>query len=363
MAVKPLATLCIVLNTLISASFEIGVTHTHHDLAPWGNADSVARAKLLLSQRVIRHQNQHIMGFGAMNPEPAPGYYNWSSLDERIAVMVETNATIVITLCCAPDWMKGGKVNQTDWSKIAVAPLPEHYQDFAELAAKVARRYPQIQYFQVWNELKGFWNKGKNRWAYENYTDMYNLVHTAIRTVRSDVEIGGPYVPFGNLLPPGTPSPVAGPWGAVNPNSLAAMRYWLANHVGADFVCLDGHAATNTTTGLPLPDPMTATHVFSALNDWLRTQTSLPIWWSEIYPLPAVAESWPIHQQVDVFTYAMNQVRNASVVLTWPAESDPEEQWTRGTMWNDTLVMDGGYPTPFYTVAKQFNNATNQVFS
>ena len=133
-------------------TFEIGITHTHHDLAPWGNAASVTRAKGLLSQHILRYQNQHIMGFGAMNPEPAPGYYNWSSLDQRIALMASTNATIVVTLCCAPDWMKGGLPNHTDWSKIAVAPLPTHYQDFAELSAQVARRYPEIQYFQVWNE-------------------------------------------------------------------------------------------------------------------------------------------------------------------------------------------------------------------
>jgi hypothetical protein len=100
--------------------------------------------------------------------------------------------------------------------------------------------------------LKGFWDSSKNRWAYENYTAMYNLVYTAIRAVRSDVKIGGPYVPFGNLLPPGAVSPVAGPWGAVNPNSLAAMLYWLRNRVGADFVCLDGHAAKNDSTGQPV---------------------------------------------------------------------------------------------------------------
>jgi hypothetical protein len=140
------------ISTQIANAFEIGITHTHHDLAPWGNLASVARAKGLLSQQVLRHQNQHIMGFGAMNPEPAPGYYNWTSLDQRIALMSSVNATIVVTLCCAPDWMKGGKPNVTDWSKIAIAPLPTHYNDFAVLSAQVARRYPQIQYFQVWNE-------------------------------------------------------------------------------------------------------------------------------------------------------------------------------------------------------------------
>ena len=80
----------------------------------------------------------------------------------------------MITLCCAPDWMKGGEPGFTNWSTLEVArvyighshhsprrteeikddifdllshvftfqvaPLPEHYLDFANLAGKVAER-------------------------------------------------------------------------------------------------------------------------------------------------------------------------------------------------------------------------------
>eukprot|EP00730_Choanoeca_flexa_P012930 TRINITY_DN4781_c0_g1_i2.p1 TRINITY_DN4781_c0_g1~~TRINITY_DN4781_c0_g1_i2.p1 ORF type:complete len:292 (+),score=29.66 TRINITY_DN4781_c0_g1_i2:122-997(+) len=234
-----------------ATSFEIGVTHTHDDVSEWSDPASADRAKRLLSNRVIRFQNQHIMGWGADNPQPAPGYYNWTSLDARIEMIRQTNGTGVLALCCAPDWMKGGQANTTDWSKIAVAPLAEHYKDFAALASRVAERYPDIAHFQVWNELKGFWNQSANRWAYDNYTTMYNLVHAAVKRVRPDAIIGGPYVPFGNLLPPGTPSPVMGPWGSINPNSLDAVAYWLEHKVAADFVCVDGHAAFNQTTGDP----------------------------------------------------------------------------------------------------------------
>ena len=67
-----------------------------------------------------------------------------------------------------------------------------------------------------------------------------------------------------------------------------------------------------------------------------------------------------MEQQVEVFAYAMVQAStHASVVLTWPAESDPGDGWTRGTMWNDTAVAGGGYPTPFYVVATQFNNKSS----
>jgi hypothetical protein len=51
---------------------------------------------------------------------------------------------------------------------------PSHSEDFANLAADVALRYdgtrtgtygqllPKVDYFDVWNELKGFWNSSGN---------------------------------------------------------------------------------------------------------------------------------------------------------------------------------------------------------
>ena len=53
-------------------------------------------------------QNHHLMGFGTLNPEPAPGEYDWESLDRRMRLTEDTGARTVLTLCCAPDWMKGG---------------------------------------------------------------------------------------------------------------------------------------------------------------------------------------------------------------------------------------------------------------
>jgi len=135
------------------SALAVGVTHTQYSIDTWGDASAVSRAKLLVSQAAI-YQNQHIMGFGALNPEPAPGRYDWSTLDRRVQLMRDTGATPSITLCCAPDWMKGGKRGQTDWSKLEQAPLPKHYGDFAELARQVALRYPDVKNFLVWNEKR-----------------------------------------------------------------------------------------------------------------------------------------------------------------------------------------------------------------
>jgi len=38
----------------------------------------------------------------------------------------------------------GVNVSSTDWSKLAEAPSPSHFADFAKLAATVAKRYPDV---------------------------------------------------------------------------------------------------------------------------------------------------------------------------------------------------------------------------
>lgn len=84
-----------------------GFTHTQYS-ADTGADDAVARARDLLSGQSLP-QNQALMGWGAGNPEPSPGTYDFSDLDRRVAFIRSTGATPVITLCCAPDWMKGAE--------------------------------------------------------------------------------------------------------------------------------------------------------------------------------------------------------------------------------------------------------------
>src|SRR5579872_7059688 len=62
------------------SQFETGVTHAQYSLDPWGDPTSINRAKDLL-KAACRYQNQHIMGWGADNPEPSPGVFHWDSLD------------------------------------------------------------------------------------------------------------------------------------------------------------------------------------------------------------------------------------------------------------------------------------------
>jgi len=68
-----------------TSQFSIGVTHTQPDWEE-GNPQAATRAKALLSSG-LRYQNQHLMDWGAENPEPKPGVYNWDRLDKRIALI------------------------------------------------------------------------------------------------------------------------------------------------------------------------------------------------------------------------------------------------------------------------------------
>ena len=54
--------------------------------------------------------------------------------------------------------------------------------------------FSRLILFQVWNEFKGFWNKEEKRWAYENYTEMYNLVYLRVKEVNPVAMIGGRYL-------------------------------------------------------------------------------------------------------------------------------------------------------------------------
>ena len=181
--------------------------------------------------------------------------------------------------------MKGGRPGTTDWSRINVAPLPEsHDEDFARLAVAVARRYPEVHYFQVWSELKGYWDTAANRWDVEGYTRLYNDVYRALKAAEPSVEVGGPYaamVTWGDPSAGGFPSALTGAWGTVDQRSLDVVTYWLAHADGAQFLAVDG--SLDPHDGQAPADPGAATALFGTLDRWLRERTDLPIWWSEWY--------------------------------------------------------------------------------
>lgn len=298
------------------------------------DANAVTSARRVLSSIPGVLEDTSIMNWGLPDPEPSPGKFDFSAIASRIALITATGGTPVITLCSAPGWMKAG-------ASPDVAPTPEHYRDFAALAAKIAQSFPQVKYFLVWNEFKGFWSTAANNWNIRGYTAMYNDVYTAIKRVRPDALVGGPYAPtppYSTSQPGTLESTPHGAWGYLDERTLDAIRYWLAHKAGADFVVVDG---PDFPKAGPITDPLTATRKYAAVDSWLRRQTPLPIWWAES-PVQPAASGWSETRAAAIRVAAFIQLADsgATVDMQWLGKSVPDEG-----LWTATDQSGGGRPT------------------
>lgn len=351
------------------ADLVIGFDHTHtsHLAAGAGGAPAAVRSAGALLRALRAPQNVHLMGFGAGDPEPVPGRYAWSSLDARVRVMGRTvpASRRMITLCTAPGWMKGSG----DWNMDA-AVTRSHYADFAELAAKAAERYdgrhrdaagrrlPKVTRFDVWNELKGFWNNYRDRWDYEGYTAMYNKVYAAIKQVRPAAEVGGPYAPFGPS--PYSPSRVGGPYGTIDQRTLDAVRYWLRHKRGADFISVDG--GPQNQQGVVTTGGFTAGRMFADVARWIRGLDAtrypgahrLPISWVEFYPGIGRATGRKAIA-IDIANAVRAGRAGIGGVYLWEPEGDAagDSEDTGKSVWTDTSRPAGGRPTAFYSALEK----------
>ncbi|MFC8350548.1 xylan 1,4-beta-xylosidase [Streptomyces sp. NPDC057280] len=343
-----------------------GFTHTQHS-ADEGSSTAVERVEGRIADVGGLPQNQHLMGWGADNPEPVEGRYDFEDMDRRIDFIRASGSTPVVTLCCAPDWMKGGEpgVGNTDWSQSALetAPEPAHFKDFAALAATVAKRYPDVRHFIVWNEFKGFWNDAEARWDYEGYTKLYNLVYQALKKVDPDIMVGGPYLVMDSVDPRSEEASQTfkGPWGAMDQRILDAFDYWNKNKAGADFVVVDGSSYTNDDE--MLPDEFAATDKFTAVSRWVRQRTgNLPLWWAEYYVEPADAqderEGWSEDRRVAVQAAGMIALAKGGTTsaLYWNPENEKGTDCA-GCLWTPTNGKDGGQELPMFDLVSRFSKA------
>lgn len=331
-----------------AVTLELGVTHTQHTL-DFGAPEALARAREVL-RNAAKYQNQPIMGWGTENPEPYPGVFSWKSLDRRVAMIRANSGIAVLTLCIAPDWMKGGKSGDTNWDMVDVAPLPEHFYDFAELAEKIALRYPDVKYYQIWCELKGFWKHRENRWDIELYTQFYNLIYDRLKAVNPDVKIGGPYVFVGIRETEGvfSSTTLRGAYGAIDQRSLDAISYWLDHKHGADFITVDGAsydkantASTNTPRNL-----LERLQFYADVASWIKAHTDLPLWWAEWYSADG---SLPVDMQNVLMTATvMRMISTARVALRWRPQGEQGVGFGGSveSLWSDPIETAGGAPFP-----------------
>ena len=363
-----------------TANLQVGDDYTqnaHLSADAGGSPSAVASAESLLTS-MGTFQNVALMGWGAGDPEPSPGTYAWDSLDSRVEVMGTTvpESQRMITLCSAPGWMKVGGESQ-EWNMDA-AVAPSYFQDFADLAAQVAQRYdgthrgangqllPKVDYFDVWNEMKGFWNTSANTWDYQGYTAMYNDVYNAIKAVRPDALIGGPYAPVGagTAASVSDPSSIHGAYGVVDQRALDVITYWLQHKVGAQFVSMDGGPAVTNESGFASGQYFVAVaHWLRALNDTSYPgATTLPIVWAEFYPGLDSTTGQATGQEavaIDVSNVIQAGMAGVNYMLIWEMEggADGTSPFTGEGVWTDTANAGGGQPTSLYLALAELHYA------
>ncbi len=355
---------------LFEANLHWGVTHTHY----WWDVqdpDASARAADLLTS-VSSINNTHIMGWGAKNPWPSKNAaFDFSDLRHRVDLFDSLGGEKWMTFCTAPGWMKGEGTyvnggHSLDW-EMHEAPLPEFEDDFAYLCAQIAKAFPEVTTFQVWNEFKGMWKEG-GIVDYERYTRLYNKVYTAVKAVRPDAKIGGFY-----LVVEGDGSISLGVNGKHNyepldSNAKEALRYFLDNAIAVDYLLVDranvdyhndGYWEWQTNLFRPTRDQaMQLTKYFAKATKELAELTDLPIVWSEYYGTYGDnnSEFMPINSPYIGAHYASilyNMIKGAGgrdlSALLW---IEWDHDLVRHSIFTNTDA-GGGQPTPHYYAMKK----------
>ncbi|HEY7122639.1 MAG TPA: hypothetical protein VH540_01690 [Ktedonobacterales bacterium] len=384
-----------------TSQFSPGFSYVDTSLEyPAGNNDqnAVNQARSLL-KGVARYVDTSIMGWGVDDPWPDPNQSepsNWSSLDAHMRLILATGGIPVLTLAEAPWWMKGQLqpngttrlLTQADeWADIAYGSrvLDNKLDAWLLLVQRVAERYMvppyNVRYFQVWNELKGYYNPQTNAYDYttsqgkpgapvaqHGYTYMYNLVYerlmqtaTSLNIAPTSIQVGGPYVVMDTWSTPAqsNSSSLSSAYGTYDQRSLDVVQYWLQNKAGAGFITID--SGNRNKDNIDVTDPFNAAEKFADITRWIRTldpqaypgARTLPIWWAEWYASPYPTPFTTSYDNA-VKTYALIKLLEAggAVALSW---GSPGNDPSSAGLWTPTTA-GGGQPYPWYSSLKALND-------
>jgi hypothetical protein len=383
-----------------TSQFAAGLTYTDTSLDPSGGTYLTApRSAQSLIHDIFRYQNTNIMGWGMPDPWPdpaLPGPTKWQLLDSRLHAIIATGGIPVISLSEAPWWMKGslqadGRTQlltyNDEWADIAYSSrvLDNKLSDWLLLVQTVAERYMappyNVRYFQVWNELKGYYNPMTNNYDYSDspgnpagpnarhgFTYMYNLVYQRLMQTASGlgispstVKIGGPYVVLDtwSSTRQGTDSHVTKAYGTFDQRSFDVLRYWLQHKDGAGFIAID--SSNENRDFIEIADPFTAAEKFADIVHWLRSLDeklypgvrTLPIWLSEWYAVPYSSPTdVTLDAAVKAYALALFTQAGGAVALSWGWQGDTSPQ---NGLWTP-LTQRGGQPLPWYNVYFAFQH-------
>lgn len=85
---------------------------------------------------------------------PAPGVYDWDTLDARIQDAVESKTTVLLVLGATPEWAATSLSDaDADWLGPGSAAPPRSMLDWTAFVREVVKRYGgRIEAYQIWNE-------------------------------------------------------------------------------------------------------------------------------------------------------------------------------------------------------------------
>ena len=211
----------------------------------------------------------------------------------------------------------------------------------------------------------GFIRDGRWVWDYPAYTELYNRVYDAVKAVRPDALIGGPYAPIdvGTESMSDPSAELRGPWGIADQRALDGIDYWLEHKRGAQMLVFD--TATVPKDCQAQTDEFSALEAFSDAAAWARKRTDLPIWIGEFYPtFEGSADDLPRQRAVLAAAYAELATAGVELAALW----DPQggSPWWRcggrggsclNCLWTDTRRPGGGQPTPALRALDAFSRA------
>lgn len=286
-----------------------GVSHVHSP------AHSVSMEVL---NRVAPVQANHIMGFATGNPWPRRnGPFEWGDIDGYINRMKGAKMTILVANS-APGWMmESGRDYDMDGRL-----KREFFGEYAKLVVAYLARFPWIKAVVVWNEFKSFGKlvNGRFRWDYEEYTEFYNIVYDAVKAVRSDVLVGGPYMVLDTYSTSNQSDPSSiwrGAWGVGDQRVLDSYEGWRRRARGFDWVGFDFGPNHRDRESL-----FTDSRCLDKMLDfmkWCRTWTQKPLICMETYPDPknGVSLQHTREMYVALLERMRTEIAGESAALIW----------------------------------------------
>ena len=305
------------------------------------------RGVAILADHGAVWQNHHLMGFGTLNPEPAPGEYDWESLDRRMQLTEETGGRDMLTLCCAPDWMKGGAAGETDWTRLEDGAAARALRRLRRAGRGGREALPAGRAGAGVERAQGLLRRRPEPLGLRG-------LHRALQRGvpggegRAAGRAGRRPVRRARQPRPGgrTPPTLHRRRGARSTSApLDVVDYWLQHKVGADFVAVDGTTKTRQDTGPPTST--SARRSTPPSTGWLRAAHATCRSGGPSSTRTCPTASRPVRQPGQRRRRRSRRSRRAPRPARGRAAVGPAGRRPRyAALWTDSTEPDGGRPTP-----------------